>query len=195
MNLDNFFVRMHRRAVERFRRWDAWKRLTEEEVQVLQQDVAGLPAEKDREEYETRMFDLIAVNMQLALLRSGTSQFEKLRKRVTEIASRLEEKATIPAVRAQLAYLSRLQENEFWQDVTLDMLEEMRLRLRDLAPLIDKRARKVVYTDFIDEITGVRRDDSFDQLTSRGVMQPILSDKIIFLFPSLLPYYRSIQTI
>ena len=27
------------------------------------------------------------------------------------------------------------------------------------------------------------------------VMQPLLSDKIIFLFPSLLPYYRSIQTI
>jgi type I restriction enzyme R subunit len=70
----------------------------------------------------------------------------------------LEEKAAIPAVKAQLDYLSRLQETAFWQDVGLDELEDMRLRLRGLMPLLDKQKRKIIYTDFKDEVLGIRHE-------------------------------------
>src|SRR5699024_8143371 len=45
---------------------------------------------------------------------------------------------------------------EFWQGITLDMLEDMRLRLRGLAPFLDKSKRKIVYTNFQDEVRDVR---------------------------------------
>jgi len=79
---------------------------------------------------------------------------------VVEISALLEEKASIPAVAAQLEYLQSLQETEFWQGIGLEQLEEMRLRLRELVPFLDRKKRKVVYTDFQDEVLGVREEQA-----------------------------------
>ena len=71
-----------------------------------------------------------------------------------EIAGLLEEKDAIPMVREQMALIQDVQTDEWWQDVTVPMLETMRRRLRDLVQFIDKRQRKPVYTDFEDLIGG-----------------------------------------
>lgn len=42
--------------------------------------------------------------------------------------------------------------DEWWQGVTIPMLEAVRRRLRDLVRLIDKQGRKSIYTDFEDLI-------------------------------------------
>ncbi len=39
-------------------------------------------------------------------------------------------------------------------------LEELRLRLRGLVPFLDKKKRKIVYTDFQDEVMGVREEEA-----------------------------------
>ena len=70
-----------------------------------------------------------------------------------------EEKSTIPAVHAQLAYLASIQDNAFWEGINLNGLEELRLRLRGLVPFLDKKKRKIVYTDFQDEVMGVRDEE------------------------------------
>ena len=80
--------------------------------------------------------------------------FERLRDQVKEIAGLLEEKAAIPMVREQMALIQDVQTDEWWQDVTVPMLEVMRRRLRDLVQLIEKRQRKPIYTDFEDEMGG-----------------------------------------
>ena len=96
--------------------------------------------------------------MQLALAEGDTGTFEQHRRRVVEIAMLLEEKSTIPAVAAQLAYLASVQESAFWEGIALNGLEELRMRLRGLVPFLDKKTRTIVYTDFQDEITAVRED-------------------------------------
>ncbi|MCI5126221.1 MAG: restriction endonuclease subunit R, partial [Candidatus Electrothrix sp. AR5] len=80
------------------------------------------------------------------------------RRRVMEIAMLLEEKRAVPAVAAQLAYLAGVQEDSFWQGMTLAELEDLRLRFRELVPLLDKQERNLVYTDFQDEVLGVREE-------------------------------------
>src|SRR4029077_13076975 len=40
----------------------------------------------------------------------------------------------------------------WWEDVTVAMLEQVRKRLRLLVRFIEKRRRKVLYTDFQDEL-------------------------------------------
>jgi type I restriction enzyme, R subunit len=50
-----------------------------------------------------------------------------------------------------------MQGDEWWQDVTVPMLETARRRLRALIKLIERRARKVVYSDFEDEIGAARQ--------------------------------------
>jgi type I restriction enzyme, R subunit len=59
---------------------------------------------------------------------------------------------SIPMVAQQMALILEIQTNEFWQDVTTPMLENVRKKLRGLMNLIERRKRNQIYTDFEDEI-------------------------------------------
>lgn len=157
MNRENFLVRMHLSAVERFQNRQAWAELSEADRATLQGEVAGLPsAHDDGDPVESRQFDLALLRMQLALAEGDVATFERHRQRVVEVALLLEEKSAIPAVAAQLAYLSTVQERSFWEGMTPALLEDLRRRLRHLVPLLDKKKRQIVYTDFKDEVLAVR---------------------------------------
>lgn len=156
MNRRNFFVRERLSAVERYQKRSVWDRLGIEDQECLKSEIAGLPSELPQDDIESRMFDLTMLKMQLAHMSGEQSAYEGLRKRVIEIASLLEEKDSIPAIQEQLQYLKAIQDTAFWEDIGLLELEKIRQRLRGLMPFLDKRNRKIVYTDFQDEITGVR---------------------------------------
>ena len=153
MKLDNFIVRPHRRLVEKYAKPEAWFALASEALAELSHEVAGLPTELDPENEEAKRFDLLALNLQLALLQSEPG-FMRLRDRVKDIAELLAEKDAIPMVREQMPLIQEVQTDEWWQDVTVPMLESTRCRLRGLVQLIDKRQRKPVYTDFEDRLGG-----------------------------------------
>lgn len=153
MNLDNFVVRPKRRIVERYAKPEAWKVLAPEALSELSHEVAGLPSELDPEGEEAKRFDLLVLNVQLAMLRSEPG-FVRLRDQVKAIAALLEEKSAIPMVREQMALIQDVQTDEWWQDVTAPMLEVLRRRLRELIKLIEKQKRKPIYTDFEDEMGG-----------------------------------------
>ena len=156
MNRDNFIVRMHLEAVNRFREREAWERIRDADFEVLASEIAGLPSEIEQDDIESRMFDLTALRMQLALAEGDETEFERHRRLVVEIAGMLEEKSAIPAVKAQLGYLAAVQETGFWEGIGLDGLEDLRLRLRGLVPFLDRKKRKIVYSNFRDEIVSVR---------------------------------------
>ncbi|MBP1685941.1 MAG: type restriction protein res subunit, partial [Deltaproteobacteria bacterium] len=153
MNLDNFVVRPRRRVVEKYARPEAWTVLSAAALSELSHEVAGLPSEIEAEAEEAKRFDLLLLTLQLARLRSGPG-FERLRDQVKEIAGLLEEKSAIPMVREQMALIQEVQTDEWWQDVTIPMLERVRRRLRDLVQLIEKRQRKPIYSDFEDVMGG-----------------------------------------
>jgi type I restriction enzyme R subunit len=127
--------------------------LSSEALAELSHEVAGLPTELDPENEEAKRFDLLALKVQLSLLQADPG-FERLRDRVKEIVGLLAEKAAIPMVREQMPLIQDVLTDEWWQDVTVPMLESMRRRLRGLVQLIDKRRRRPVYTDFEDLMGG-----------------------------------------
>ncbi len=151
MNVGNFVVRPKRRVVETYAKPAAWTILSPEALSELSREVAGLPSELEPEGEEAKRFDLLVLNLQLALLRSEPG-FARMRDQVKSLAGLLEEKSAIPMVRDQMALIQDVQTDEWWQDVTVPMLEAMRRRLRDLIKLIDKQQRKPIYTDFEDEM-------------------------------------------
>jgi type I restriction enzyme, R subunit len=153
MNLDNFVVRPRRRLVEKYAKPESWLPLPEDALTELSHEVAGLPSELDPENEEAKRFDLLVLSLQLSLLRFEPG-FARLRDRVKEIAGLLEEKSAIPMVREQMVLIQDVQTDEWWQDVTVPMLELMRRRLRSLVQFIDKRQRRPVYTDFEDVMGG-----------------------------------------
>ena len=169
MNRENFIVRMHLEAVDRFRERTTWAQLSDSDREMLQREVAGLPSEVETDAIESRMFDLTALRMQLALAEGHMGAVERHRQRMVEIAILLEEKTTIPAVQAQLEYLASMQESGFWEGIDLHGLEELRLRLRRLVPFLDKKTQKIVYTDFQDQVIGVRDEEVVHMPKMTGV--------------------------
>ena len=156
MNVNNFIVRPKRKLVEKYGDVNAWKSLGEDEKEELVDQVAGLPSELIDEDQEAKQFDLLILRLQLGLLRHETS-FERWSNDVREIAGALEEKASIPMVRAELELIIELQTDEFWQDITTPILENVRKRLRTLVKFVDKTKRQNIYTDFLD-LMGEERE-------------------------------------
>ena len=156
INLDNVVVRPHRQATERFQAKDAWTELSLEDLHTLAAEVADLPNALAGEKEEAKRFDLLLVRLQLALLKQDPA-FVPLQAQVKQIASALEELSSIPTVKAQLPLIADLQTDPWWEDVTLDQLEEVRRKLRMLVTLLGKTQRTVIYTNFDDDL-GEARD-------------------------------------
>ena len=151
MNLDNFIVRPKRRLVERYAQEEPWKKLGEEQVGELVHEVAPLPTELADDDEEAKRFDLLMLHLQLAVLHVEPG-FERLKEQVRSIVGMLEDKSSIPMVREQMPLIDAVAGEEWWQDVTVPMLETARKRLRLLIKLIEKVQRKPVYTDFEDQM-------------------------------------------
>jgi type I restriction enzyme R subunit len=151
MNLDNFIVRAKRRFVERYTQEEPWQKLTDEAVGELSHEVASLPTELPDEDEEAKRFDLLMLHLQLTVLHVEPG-FERLKEQVRSLVGMLEEKSSIPMVREQMALIDAVAGEEWWQDVTVPLLETARKRLRSLIKLIEKVHRKPVYTDFEDEM-------------------------------------------
>ena len=151
MSLDNFLVRAHRRAVQKFSGDSAWDRLSLDDQAELVNEVAGLPTSVVDDDIAAKQFDALILRTQLAVLRAE-SVFAGLRKRIVELAGWLEELSNVPMVARELELIHEIQGDEFWQDVTAPMLETVRRRLRALIKLIEVKRRAMVYTDFEDRI-------------------------------------------
>ena len=151
MTLDNFIVRPKRRYVEKYQDKTAWDHLPREGRLELAEHLAGLPSALVDDDLAAKQFDLLVLMTQLAVLRADLA-FAGLQARIRGVAAQLEELGNVPMVKAQLPFIAQVQSDEYWQDITAGMLEHLRRRLRDLVKLIEPRARKIVYTDFEDQI-------------------------------------------
>jgi len=122
----------------------------------LIEHVAGLPSAVGDEDVAAKQFDLVVFRAELVLLHVDPA-FNDLKTRITEIASLLEELPNVPMVAAEMELILEIQTDEFWQDVTLPMLETVRRRLRALVKLIEYKKRTLVYSDSEDS-TGAAAD-------------------------------------
>lgn len=156
MNADNFIVRDRLQAVDRFRRMEDWQSLSSSERQTLKNEVAGLPSAMPTDDVRSRELDALVLKMQLAWIQGGADAFGPERVKILELAALLETRTGVPAVADQVEYLEAIQDPGFWDAISLDELEEMRVVLRRLVPFITHDERKIVYTTFQDEILEVR---------------------------------------
>ena len=175
MNLDNFVVRPHRRAVEKYASADAWTRIPPEDSEALI-TIAGLPSSVRDDDEDAKRFDLLILRRQLAQLDGDVMLAGRLRETVQRIAAALLGKTTIPSVAQQAVLLESVAGDEWWVDVTLPMLEEARRKLRSLARFIEKTTRNPVYTDFEDTLNegvevvlpGVTPGTNFERFRSKA---------------------------
>jgi type I restriction enzyme R subunit len=154
MTLDNFQVRPHRKSVETLAEWDAWDRPLTPDVVDAARAVSGLPsAGTPSENEDAKYFDLLVLRRMLAQLEGDIAVANKMREKVQQIADGLSSKLAIPDVAKQKVLLESAASDEWWVDITLEMLELLRIRVRGLVQFLDKNQLTPVYTDFEDTLT------------------------------------------
>ena len=151
MSLENFVVRPKRRWVETWSKLESWNQIGQEQFQEIGAHLSGLPTALRDDDEDAKRFDLLMLRVQLSALNAEPG-FDRLKKQVRDLADGLLELGSIPAVRDQMLLIEAVSGDEWWQDVTLPMLEQARRKLRALIKLIEMKKRKIVYTDFQDEI-------------------------------------------
>ncbi len=161
MNPENFMIRPKMALVEKFKIREQWDALGQSEISEIKQELVGLPSEFSTGSPFEKQFDSLILTLQLAVVEAGKG-FETTKAKIQEIASSLEEKNRVPAVKKQMELILDIQTEAFWQDITVSILEDLRINIRSLAQFINKNNRKILYSDFQDEvgmpaeISGVR---------------------------------------
>jgi type I restriction enzyme R subunit len=153
MTLDNIIVRPHRKLVEKYKDIKQWDSLTNADKEEIANNLAALPSQVSDPEEEAKRFDMMILRLQLCILH-GDEDYEKYQRTVKSIAAALELQESIPAIRNQMPLIQSLSSDDWWQDVTVGMLEHVRRQIRLLIKLLEKTQRPIVYTDFDDTISS-----------------------------------------
>jgi type I restriction enzyme, R subunit len=112
MEAQNFMVRQHLADVEEFSVRERWDKLNPQDLKTIGTTLSQLPSGLPNENPLVKRFDLICIKIQLAIL-DNRSGLEILRDKVRDLLGNLEEKRTIPTVKAQLALIAAAQAEEW----------------------------------------------------------------------------------
>lgn len=150
LDRNKFRVRPFLKELDRFEQREAWLSLSSEDNIILKERLSSLPDPEGEDEL-ARRFDLLTLNLQLAILANSRSQ-EGLINKIIEIAHDLVKKGNLPAVAQQMPIIKELRKDTFWREIGVTNLEYIRLRMRDLMKFVDREQQKIVYTNFVDQI-------------------------------------------
>lgn len=154
---DSFLARPHRALIERYRDAAAWHApVSGIEAADLANALGPLPTAVTDDDEQAKRFDLVVLRRELAQLEGDDTVARRTRGIVQQIARLLLEKQAIPQVAAQAALLEEIAGDDWWDGVTLAVLEIARRAIRALVQFLDRKNRKVVVVDWADDL-GERR--------------------------------------
>jgi type I restriction enzyme R subunit len=156
LNESSFIIRPFLRQVEKYKKKESWEAINDEMIADLTTFLAPLPSELDIGEEDAKRWDYLLMKTELALL-DGTKDFVTNQAAIQKSAEDLLGRASIPEVKKALSLLEAVRTDEYWQDITMDMLEEIRERMRNLIQYIDSGTRKIVYTTFADTVDDITK--------------------------------------
>ncbi len=152
LDSNNISVRLHLRWVEIYKDRAQWSKLKQQDLSDIKQHISHLPGSQDDDEMAKR-FDFLILRLQLAILTISSSQ-PFLKDQVISLAESLTRKTSIPSVASRISSINSIQTKEFWKNINLNILEQVRKELRELIKFIDREKQATIYTDFEDTISG-----------------------------------------
>ena len=145
-------VRLHRRAVEKYRREEAFQALSEGDLATLTSEVAPL-VRNDEADVDALRFDALMYGFMCAA--ADGAEVKRYARKVVSVALPLQDMATIPQVREKLPLLQRVTSDGFLGDASPLDLEEVRRGLRGLVRfLIGPGSLPDVITHLDDPLIG-----------------------------------------
>lgn len=128
---DSVSVRERWQDMERVGKDKFWNERNDGFYTVLENNVRPLMRWRDIQgEADAMAFDIKVTRLQLCLVEGDTDGFAKTQDKVLEDIERL--RTNLNQVKQELDLIEAVQKASWWRDITVEKLEEMRLRLRGL---------------------------------------------------------------
>ncbi|OFI07636.1 type I restriction enzyme EcoKI subunit R [Clostridium acetireducens DSM 10703] len=149
LNEDNFMVKMNLKYVQKYKNKEEWKSLGAVNTRDIKEYVSPLITTLNDDEFAKR-FDILMYTIEIANLQCNNAT--RPIKSVIETAESLSKLGTIPQVHEQKYIIDKVRTTEFWEDVDLFELDEVRQALRELLKYLEKTNQKIYYTNFEDMV-------------------------------------------
>ena len=153
-------VKLHLHAVEKYSEVGAYQCLGVGDVGELEREVAPLVAYDEQDQYALR-FDALMYGYMVAV--ASEEKCDVYRRRVLDLAVRLQEKMSIPQVRERSATIALIVEKDVLDGIDILMLEGIRTELRSLIKfLVDGSAAPALITSLTDPVISRREGEALD---------------------------------
>ncbi len=144
-------VRLKRKYVEKFNVRSSFDTLSEMDKSDLIKQIAPLINSRDTDEFAKR-FDNFMYGMMLANM-EDLPRMRHLKEELRGTAGLLEKKANIPQVQQKMGLIKEIQTDEFWQNISILTLEDVRSELRGLMQfLVGNDAMPMIFTRLEDPV-------------------------------------------
>ena len=151
LNHELISVKLKLQYVEKYKNESAYELISEGDKGELLQYIAPLVRLNDDDEFAKR-FDNFMYGLILASMEQ-MSTFKIAKKTLSDIAFALEQKISIPQVRAKLAIIKEINTDAFWAANDVLLFENVREELRELIKFLDRGPRqKTIITRLTDPI-------------------------------------------
>ena len=150
LNRSRIDVRKHMKIVAAYINIDNWTYLSPIQAQDVKDTIAPLLMEK-ADDVSALRFDALMLKLQIAMV-DTTVKAKSCQTNVIGIARKLCEKASIPQVAAKLDLLQKVQTEEFWNEKTIDRLEQVRKEIRDLVQYLLEANDNKTFTVNIEDV-------------------------------------------
>ncbi len=149
---EQILVRENLPYVDKFRSDEKWQYISKIDLQELKAHVTELVSPTAEDEL-AKIFDLKILNIEVSLI-DKSQDSTRSQNAVIVIAQALAGITTIPQVRMHIDTIEKLQTKEFWSNLTIETLENLRKELRELIKFIPSDGKSKVYEiDINDTIT------------------------------------------
>lgn len=150
--------------VSRMKQPENWIYLSMVDVEMLKKNISPLLIKNTTDEGAKR-FDLLVLIVELSMV-SDTVKGTRSINNIITIAKALSEKSVIPQIQAKMDTIKMVLSEVFWENMTFDGLEKVRLDLRDLVKFVFGDPKITFEVDIEDTI--------YDEGEAKG-LKPITS--------------------
>lgn len=165
LNRNSFIVKGSLFEVDQFSNRERWDILTKDDIAVIFSKLTPLAGPTDTDE-DAKRFDVLIAKFMLSLL-EGTADVGSYTAQIKSISKSLLKKINLPVVKQKETTLKMISSDNYWtESFSLGALENIRTEIRDLIRLLEKEKRRIVYSNFEDEIISSIVSDALSTYTT-----------------------------
>ncbi len=148
---DLIVVKLEKQYVEKYRRPDAFRFISENDRKDLIAHIAPL-VRMDEQDVMAKRFDNFIYGLILAFMTENAIQYAHYRGDLEMTADALARRSAIPQIKEKMPVIQEIYKEDFWENADILWFENIRKELRNLIQFIERKETPPIYTSLTDYV-------------------------------------------